>query len=92
MNFKVKKLCVAVEYSLTVDPEILKTILDKDDELAGNTEHEALFDQLMNTVDGVTDVDYDGHYGPNIFIHLDPKYDYSSTWFGIYKIIDDYIK
>ena len=89
MNFKVKRLCVAIEYALSIDPEVLNTILEKDNE---QEPQDMLYQQLMDTVDGITDVDYDGHFGPLIYVHLDPEYDYSSTWFGIYKIIDDYIK
>ena len=89
MDFKVKKMMVAVDYALTVDEEIFKKILDKDDE--STDERETLYEQLVN-FDGISEVDYDGHYGPQLYVTLDPEYDYSSTWFAIYKIMDDYIK
>jgi hypothetical protein len=90
MDFKVKKMMVSVEYALTVDNDIFSKILDKDDEAGDFTE--TLSQQLMETLDGVSEVDYDGHFGPHIYIHLDPKFDYSSTWFAVYKIINDYVK
>ena len=83
MNSK-KKRMVIVGYSLTLEKEFVK-ILDKDD-----ISRKPLYEQLLE-IDGVSEVEYDGEYGPEIYINLDPKYDYSSTWFAIYKIIDDYL-
>ena len=87
MDFKVKKMMVAVDYALTVDEEIFLKIIDKDAE--GSDKQ--LFEQLME-LDGVSEVDYDCHYGSQLYVTLDPKYDIPSTWFAVYKIMDDYIK
>ena len=85
MNVRVRTL-VASEYTLQVDPEFLNSVLDKDAEVI-----ETLCEQLTD-VDGVREVDYNVHFGSYIFINIDQKRDYSTTWHKIYKIIDDYIK
>ncbi len=86
MDFKIKKTQVAVEYSLSVEKEIFTKIINKDSEA-----DKQLFEQLME-LDGISEVDYDYHYGSQLYVTLDPEYDYSSTWFAVYKIMDDYIK
>lgn len=78
---------VIVGYSLTLEKESLVKILDKDEKMKAKP----LYEQLLE-IDGVSEVEYDGHYGPQIYINLDPKYDYSSTWAAIYGTIEDYLK
>ena len=87
MNFKIKKMMVAVDYALTVDDEIFLKIIDKDDQ--GSADETQLFEKLME-LDGISGVDW--HYGPQLYVTLDPKYDIPSTWFAVYKIMDDYVK
>jgi len=90
MDFKIKRTIVAVDYSLTIPEEIFLKIVDKDNQ-GSDDEVKPLFEQLME-LDGISEVDYDCHYGPQLYVTIDPEYDYPSIWFAIYKIMDDYIK
>lgn len=46
----------------------------------------------MDKIDGVSDTDYNGHFGANIFFTLDMEYDEVTTLGEVKKIIKKWIE
>ena len=80
-----KKLLVSSTYTIKLSEEVFARIIHKDHE----SEKPSLY-LLLNRIDGITDVDYSGHYGPVIIITLDAEYDTPITWLSIRNIITKY--
>lgn len=64
-------------YCVTVGVKRLKEILD-----------EPLFFQTLNSIRGISRVEYDGHFGPHVFLTLDVEDDFPETWAEIEEIIN----
>ena len=76
----------AAEYSLKVSVDSMLYILRKDD-----TRSTGLYTKLMD-VAGVLEVDYNGHFGPFIFIKITAKHDAPETWKRIFAIVNSYLE
>ena len=44
--------------------------------------------ELLAEIDGVNDVEYDGHFGASIWLTLDKEHDTGKTWNQISDIIE----
>ena len=73
-------------YAIRIEVEDMKRILalDRENLLEGKTLH-----QLLMEIDHVMDVDYDGMWGPNIFVTIDVTM--SEDLKEINRIIESYI-
>jgi len=76
---------MSTNYALDIPAEKLSAIMDKDCEA-----EDSLY-MLLIKIDGVSDVDYNGHFGPHIYITLDIEYENEDVWKTIYKMIENYL-
>ena len=77
----------ATSYSLDVSVKDLLAIMDKDDKRSVTAN---LWEKLSR-IDGVTDVDYGGHFGPHIYLTIEIEHDNKNVWGSIYKTIKSYL-
>lgn len=47
--------------------------------------------ELLGAILGVSNVDYDGHFGPHIFLDVEKEDDNTDTWDKIFATIDNVI-
>jgi len=47
--------------------------------------------ETVGKVDGVENIDYDGHFGNYIYIEVDTEHDTKDTWKLIYDLINGYV-
>ncbi len=76
-----------ISFRVPVSVDEMLLIMEKDRNVAIGDE---LYEKL-NAVDGVYQVDYDGHFGPWIFFTLHKENHNDATLNKISKIINDYI-
>ena len=74
----------------TVDIDLIK-VMELDSELENEGDYDNHLYHLINRVRGVINVDYNGHFGPVIFIDIETEYDDENTWSGIEMVIDAYL-
>lgn len=80
----------STKYSIEITiPEMFK-ILDKDEELICD-DADTLSDLLLK-LPHVTWVDYNGMFGPAIYLELEKEGDNNKTWKTIMDMICDYMK
>ncbi len=86
MSFTTEK--VSSNYTIEVTVEQMLAILARDNESA--TE-DCLHTQLAR-IDGIEDtVEYDGHFGPFVFVTIRDEEDEPNTWETILQTIDEYL-
>lgn len=76
---------ISTNYSIDVPVKELLTIMVKD----GEVEHPLYM--LLIEIDGISDVDYNGHFGPHIYITLDIGYDNEDVWKAVHETIENYL-
>ena len=82
-----ERVPVSVSYTIETDVDTMMRILDKDKAMdAGQT-----LDALLHNLDAVEEVEYDGHFGPFLFIKVDKDSDCAKLWEDIQEIIDSYL-
>jgi len=74
-----------IQYALSLDAPTLLKILDKD------TISEESLHEHLDKIEAIRDIDYNGHFGPYIYLKLSADHDDSATWCIIHKIIDEYV-
>ena len=79
------KRVMSTNYALDISVEKLLAIMDKDREA-----EDPLY-MLLIGIDGVADVDYDGHFGPHIYVTLYIEYENEDMWKSIYETIENYL-
>lgn len=84
-----KKECTSRSYEIDID---IIAIVNADDDHENNNDWDELLNEKLDMVNGVTDTDYNGHFGHYIFLTIDSKYDNDETWNSIEKIIKEHIK
>ncbi len=77
-----------ISYSVEITEEQLQVVLDKDVEV--DNIKLMLFAQLED-IEGVDNVDYDGHFGPYIFVKMAFVDDTQQTRDKIEEIINNFI-
>ena len=83
-----KKRLTALTYVVALTEEQFAHIIKKDLKIA--FEEELELDVLLSGINGITDVDYNGHYGAVIIISLDAEFDTETTWQRIKDTINGY--
>lgn len=78
-------ITTATSYCVELSVEVFQKIVDKDDEV----EKPLVF--VLDELDGVCEVDYNGHFGPNIFFTVDADHDGEEKKKEIQKAIEDYM-
>lgn len=79
----------AIKYSVNITAQEMLKILDWDRE--NFMDSNQLFDKLKR-LPYITEVDYEGMWGPYIYLELPKDQDTNEHWVEILKIITDYIK
>jgi hypothetical protein len=83
-----KKRLAALTYIVELTEEQFTHIIHRDSKnILGEGQD---LDLLLNRIDGITDVDYSGHYGAVIIVSLDAEYDTPATWDSISATITKY--
>ena len=81
-------IVVSTKYVIILKDRALGDIMRKD------SEAEEVDQELWGAIgllDGVIDVDYDGHFGNNIYIEIDIEHDTKDTWKLICGLINKYV-
>ena len=91
---KLTKTATCTKYAINISKENLLKILEKDSELLGSTDiaEDPLYLEIETCSDGISEIDYDGHFGPYIFLTLEKKYDTDATWDVIYSTIRGFLE
>jgi len=85
-NICIKKEAVSIKYAISLKDRVLLDIMHKDIDVE---EGQGLW-ETIGEVDGVQDVDYDGHFGNYIYVEIDKEHDTKGTWKLIYDLINQY--
>lgn len=81
------KRVTSIKYVVVLKDKALGDIIHRDNEA------EEVDQELWGTIgllDGVIDVDYDGHFGNYIFVEIAIRHDTEATWKLIYDLINSY--
>jgi hypothetical protein len=85
-----KKECTMKQYEIEIDD--LMAIVETDNDHEDDDDWNEILSEKLDMVNGVTDSDYNGHFGHYIFLKIDSKYDTPATWNTIETVINDHIK
>lgn len=85
-----KKECTMRQYEIEIDN--LMEIIETDSDCENNDDWNEILSEKLDMVNGVTDSDYNGHFGHYIFLTIDSKYDNDETWNTIESVIKNHIK
>lgn len=77
-------------YAIALTVEEFTRILDDDREAFDNDDKD--LSQKLDAIDGVYDTDYNGHFGPNVYVTIDKENDNMGTWSQIKELIREVIK
>ncbi len=86
----IKKECTSKQYEIKID-DLIK-ITDTDFDHGNNDDWNEVLSTKLDMVSGVTDTDYNGHFGHYIFLRIDSEFDNDVVWNEIEKIINDHVK
>ena len=78
--------CVAKQYTIEVD---LAKIMDSDFKKEENDQWDDVLSQQLDRLEGVNAVDYNGHFGPVVFLTVDIEHDTPELWLKIEKTIKE---
>ncbi len=82
-----KKYATSTKYCIEITKGQMLKVLNKDSEaLDGH-----LF-ELLDKMYGIDEVDYDGTFGPRIFVTVGKDADNKEMWDSIFETINEYIK
>ena len=84
---QITRVRTATSYQYQISKERFTAIVDRDNEV--ETYAEMLCAQL-EALDGVSDVEYNGHFGANIYLTVDADHDGSKTATAIFDLIWNY--
>ena len=87
MEFQVTSTSYCIE--VTVDQ--FRKIIDRENEQQNDGDWENGLNNQLEEIEGVEDVDYNGHFGANIFFRMTAEVDERETKFAIKKVIDSWI-
>jgi len=85
-----KKECTSKQYEIEIDD--LMAIIDADADHEDDSDWDEVLSEQLDLLDGITDSDYNGHFGNYIFLTIDSKYDNDKTWDAIETTIKNHIK
>lgn len=76
---------MSANYMLDISAKELLVIMAKDRE----TKYPLYI--LLGSIDGISKVNYVGHFGPHIYLTLDTEHESKDVWKVIYEIIENYL-
>lgn len=76
---------ISTNYILDIIPKKLTDIMTKD----RKTKYPLYI--LLESVDGVSKINYNGYLGSHIYLTLDTEYENKDTWKAVYEIIENYL-
>ena len=82
------KEAASIKYTITLKDRALLDIMNRDRDTFG--EERELW-EIIEKIDGVQNIDYDGHLGNYIYIEVDTEHDIKTTWKLIYDSINSYV-
>ncbi len=85
-DFTFKKVATSTKYVIAYGLENFKKMMDI--EIDGEI---SLYDQL-DKINGILDVEYNGHFGPNIFIEVDNDYNDLLLWAKVDRILKRFVE
>jgi multidrug efflux pump subunit AcrB len=81
----------SIHFNIEINKNDLLAILERDKTEERNRNwNDTLFNKL-DRIDGVIDVNYDGHFGPNIHLRMDLNRSMRDTAEDVKKTIKEYI-
>lgn len=86
-GFRFNRTVGSTRYTLYITRKELLKILAND----GEQHLDDYLFSLLNKLPGVVDTDYDGHFGPHIFVTIEHEFDTEENWKVIEQTIADYI-
>ena len=81
------KEVTSIKYVIGLKDKALLDIIYRDNDAE---EADQQLWETIGLIDGVQDVDYDGHFGNYIYIEVDKEHDTEATWKSIYDLINSY--
>lgn len=84
-----EKEVTSTSYCVELSIEEMLTLLGSD-QVAWEEDEENLVEKLEE-IDGVSEVEYNGHFGPAVYLTVDNGNDTSDTWVEIYSCIRHFI-
>ena len=85
-NFTFKKVATSTKYCVPYGLENYKKMIDIELD-----EEKSLY-ELLDSIEGIVEVDYNGHFGPNIWIEVDSDYDNLVLWSRIDRILKKFVE
>lgn len=82
MDFKLE--CVSRSYTIEVD--LVKIEASDSEKDIHNKQDEILYNQLSK-LEGVSNADYNGHFGPYIWLTIEPEFETPELWLKIENLI-----
>jgi hypothetical protein len=85
-DFTFKKVATSTNYCVPYGLENFKKMMDI--ELQGD---DLLYERL-DKIEGILVVDYNGHFGPNIFIEVESDFDNLLLWAKVDRILKRFVE
>ena len=85
-----KKSVVSTTYCIELSIEEMLKVLNNDTSAEDDEDEELLVEELAS-IDGVFDVDYNGHFGPVVYLALEDQHDTEDIWEEIFACIKNSI-
>lgn len=79
-----KRECVAKQYTIEVD---LRAIMDWDSQKENDNQWDDILHMQLDKIEGVENVDYNGHFGNYIWLTIEHPHDNKVTWDKIETLI-----
>lgn len=76
--------CVSRQYTIEVD---LKAIMDSDFQKEEKGQCDDVLNIQLDAIEGVSETDYNGHFGGYVWINIEAKHDTDETWAKIETLI-----
>jgi hypothetical protein len=87
-----KFIQTAIQYCIELSSITFTAIVDEDSRRENEGDYDNHLVHELEKIDGVDRVDYNGHFGSNIFFTLDLEYEIDPTIKTIRKVIDIYLE
>ena len=78
---------IVTQYEVGISEESFDAITDRD---IHESDCKQLYEQLLE-IEGVYDVDYNGHFGTHIYLSIHKEHDHDDTWKVINRMVRDYV-
>ncbi len=85
-DFTFKKVATSTRYCVPYGLENFKKMMDIE------LNDDVSLYRLLNNIGGILDVEYNGHFGPNIFIEVDSDHDDLLLWSKVDRILKRFVE